>query len=328
MEQMPLIYSACKAVLILDNELEANEPVYGQLVVSVDRDPGLKLVEDDVEIGHEDLSASLLGARRYQLHLRTNRALRLIQVWNALLGKTSTKRGELHAILANLLDVSATKVLALPPCDRMKAILGNYSHVPLDMLLSGSPEAGVTTTVNDQMLQLNDEDRWIPHFPVGMPIKTYRSNPGIASHASLENLGLLLPSTIPRLRLFKECSKAPRQGPFTFAGCDLWVEFMQVNEYAPPLANGSAFYLLHEHPEPANLASRGFQGNGARLIYRHLTQVDHGPQCSFIFDRPLIFGVLEASSQEIGRQEIIVEEVEDRPSIMFECGKNSLPRVP
>ncbi|KAK5723030.1 hypothetical protein LTR17_014080 [Elasticomyces elasticus] len=363
MEQMPLIYSRSAAVLILDKELEEaselvdpedlqirlrisayhnrywtlqeaalSKPselyvVSGRCVIPVERSLDDPIPRHGLEIG--DVIRSMLGFRREQSHPRSYRALRLIEVWNALLGKTSTKRGELHAILASLLDISATRVLALPVTDRIKAILCNYKHLPLDMVFSASSRGGNTTLLRAQVPQHSeDEDRWLPQLPGGSPIKIHRSDAGVASHAHLEDTGLRIPANLPRLRLFSERSELPPWESFVLAGHDIWVETAQMDEYQPPSASGRGFYLLHESLDPASFASRGYQGTGARLILKRIIHTnDNKPQYSFIFDRALIFGVASGRSQELGdqHQAVIVDEVQDRPAIIFECATRLQP---
>ncbi|KAK5725775.1 hypothetical protein LTR15_003965 [Elasticomyces elasticus] len=371
MGQMPFVYNSASSVLILDKELEANDPdigkdlelwlrvsayyrrywtpqeaalaglsglyaVCGERIVRVARSVEVHIPRysgSDVK-GSELIRVifyALLERTLDQSDPRSYRSLRLVEVWNSLLGKTSTKRGELHAILANLLDISATTVLSLSPTDRIKAILHNYQRLPLDMIFSASSRVSEITNSDGHAPKLpDDRDRWLPHFPGGTPITLYRSGVGVDTHAWL-NDDLLIPSTLPRLRLFKECSDLPQQGPFVLAQYNIWAEFTQPQGYTPPRASGPAYYLLHAHSEPATFASRGYQGNGARLILQKVTEGCHEQRrYSFIFDRPLVFGTLDARSQELGgaAAEIVVEEVKDRPSIIFECDAHQWPKAP
>ncbi|KAK3624510.1 hypothetical protein LTR56_011705 [Elasticomyces elasticus] len=351
MEQMPLIYSRSRAVLILDKEVESNKQGHHDFLASM-------LHVSAYHNRYWTLQEAALAKGRYLyvasgnsvvskmlkqhyvgltsgMHIRRDkkswehcRKLRLINVWNELLGKTSTKRGELLAILANLLDLSATRILTLPHRDRMKAILANYKNVPLDMLFSASPRVGSRTDVNGQTpVHLNsDQDRWIPQFPGGVPIDTHSA---ILS-ASFEDDGLLISSDTQRLRLFMECSEPPQEGPFVLANQNTWVELFHIEEYLPPSTRGPAFYILHAQPIPASFLSRGYQGNGARLILQHITQDSQNrPRYSFIFDRSLVFGSLDARRQELGTtgREMIVEEVEDNPAVIFACDSASWPKV-
>ncbi|KAK3632770.1 hypothetical protein LTR56_007125 [Elasticomyces elasticus] len=334
MEQMPLVYSRSSAVLVLDKELEVNDAdiwkdlhlwlrisayyrrfwtlpeaalaaqsglyvVCGKQVVRVPSSVQHHFPTYTENDPRQKSMRWALGLKQDQSGPESYRSLRLVAVWNGLLGKTSTKRGELHAILANLLDISATRVLALAPLDRMKAILGNYKYLPLDLVLSASARQPESTTLNDQMQEVSkDEDRWLPFFPE---------------------------ANLPRIRLFMEHGEPPpHQGPFVLADHNTWVEVLQSQDYRPPLASGQAFYLLHAHPEPASYASRGYQGNGARLILQHITQDSQDiSRYSFVFDRPLIFGLSDARSQELQthQPQVAVEELEDRPTIIFACGE-------
>jgi hypothetical protein len=84
------------------------------------------------------------GMKRLEVGVIKNKSLRYVQlrtVWNSLLGKTSTKRRDIYAILANMLGFDAEEIMELPVARRMKALIGaitaclsTFSSTPLQDL--------------------------------------------------------------------------------------------------------------------------------------------------------------------------------------------------
>ncbi|KAK4901310.1 hypothetical protein LTR27_001868 [Elasticomyces elasticus] len=348
-----------KATLILDKELEAaNTPtdekelqtrlkisawhrrywtlqeaalarnvyaIFGAHVYLVEDSPQAAIPRNALLLNNRSFGNALLLNTGSVLQIREHR---LRQVWNALLGKTSTKRGELHAILASFLDISARTVLELPPRDRMKAIMGNYSRWPLDMVFSASPR---TVEEFDQLSQTNDEDRWIPQFPGGFPLQIGRE----ALYGSVEPDGFLIEgrllnnSGVSRLKLFMQHGGSSHQGLFTLQDTQIWVETVQTQGYRPVRANGPAFYLLYARQQIGN-ETPIFRGNGARLILQHIDHDSYAePRYHFIFDTPLVFGDLNSRNQElrVNGREVVVEELKHHLSIILSCDTTSWPKA-
>ena len=100
-------------------------------------------------------------------NLKTStRDLQLIDVWNSLLGRSTTKLEDVHCIVANLLDFSATEILKFPFEKRMKAMLSGQDPLPVELICSESPRVQ------------SDEDlnRWVPTYPGGSQIHAYNLN--------------------------------------------------------------------------------------------------------------------------------------------------------
>ena len=92
---------------------------------------------------------------------RDERDRQFIQVWNDLLGRSTTKFEDVHCILANLLDFKAEDILRLPPNSRMKAMLCAQERLPLDLICGQSPR-----------IESDDSsDRWVPAYPGGYPLE-------------------------------------------------------------------------------------------------------------------------------------------------------------
>ncbi|KAK4978881.1 hypothetical protein LTR42_001381 [Elasticomyces elasticus] len=356
---MPLVYSTSKAVLILDNELEADMAeeeddiqmwlrisayhrrywtlqeaalaralyaVHAKRVFAVEGFAQCDIPRWQPQRQSKDHPLTRMGRVEYSASAKIQRDHRLHSVWNALIGKTSTKRGELHAILANLLDISARRILALPQKDRMKAIIKNYERLPLDMVFSASSRTWDSAEAEGQVRQYpKDEDRWVPQLPGGVPIEISRD----MDFAFLGPRGLSIPSPAPgkatqsRLMLFEEDGRSSWQGLSVLTGQNLWVETLQMKGYEPPLTSGPAFYLLHTCSGHNGYTSRGYRGTGARLILQDTSDDENGNLLfKFVFDCSVIFGDLNARNLELDAQpssQLIVHMHEPRPSILLPC---------
>jgi hypothetical protein len=80
---------------------------------------------------------------------------RLVNVWNGLIVRTTTMDEDLPAIFANLLGVNTYKVFSLPPQNRLGAILGAGTLLPLSLLWNKGPRLDSNA---------NHRGRWIPEF--------------------------------------------------------------------------------------------------------------------------------------------------------------------
>ena len=82
-------------------------------------------------------------------------------VWNAFLGRSTTKPDDIHAILANMLDYSAKESLSLAPEQRLKALLYDLKFFPLCLLFNDVP----------RLRSNNPNERWVPAYPGGPSIE-------------------------------------------------------------------------------------------------------------------------------------------------------------
>ncbi len=98
--------------------------------------------------------------RRYSIFSHPENALDhplvvFIQAWNQLKQRSTSKPKDTHGIFANMLNLSASEVLALPHAQRMKAILRTQEQIPLCLLYNPAPK------IHDP------QNQWIPDFPGG-----------------------------------------------------------------------------------------------------------------------------------------------------------------
>lgn len=95
-------------------------------------------------------------------------------VWNSLADRNTTMAEDVPAIFANLLDINAYQILALPPSSRMKAILASLDVLPLDLLFNDGPRSRADK---------GGLDRWIPSEPSRAKIRLPFSGEGDLSQA-------------------------------------------------------------------------------------------------------------------------------------------------
>lgn len=83
------------------------------------------LVWNIINATHRDLVGRLeTQGSDINRNLKTSaRDIQLIDVWNSLLGRSTTKPEDVHCKVANLLDFSAIEILKFPFEKRMKAML-------------------------------------------------------------------------------------------------------------------------------------------------------------------------------------------------------------
>lgn len=84
----------------------------------------------------------------------------LVRCWNELTIRTTTKREDIHVILANLLRLGAHNLLQMEkPQDRMRVIFNSLKYLPLSFFLNPTLPRGD--------LAGNHRDRWLPLYPAG-----------------------------------------------------------------------------------------------------------------------------------------------------------------
>lgn len=103
--------------------------------------------------------------------------------WNNLAQRSTTKKEDIHCILANMLGFSAGELLELPYEERMKAILCTQTTLPLMLLYNSGA-------------RIQDLDnRWVPSYPEG----TVRTRLG---YLEVTSNGLLFDHTTARFEGF------------------------------------------------------------------------------------------------------------------------------
>ena len=211
-----------------------------------------------------------------------DRDLQFMQVWNDMLGRSTTKFEDVPCILANLLDFKAAEILNLPPHSRMKAMLCAQERLPLNLICGQSPRI-----VSD-----NGSDRWVPAYPAGSPIEWNPTESDCDSDFMfvLADRGLLywpsdrveviwLDAGVPRMPRF--CVEAEGEKKW-------WVQ--AYTDHIVPVADESINYptCLIMNTGNGDVRSHGYCGSGARLsmarpgdhsIFRIRAKFD----CSFSF---------------------------------------------
>ena len=244
----------------------------------------------------------------------------LIQVWNDLLGRSTTKFEDVHCILANLLDFKAEEILRMPPNSRMKAMLCAQKTLPLNLICGQSPR-----------IESDDSfDRWVPAYPGGYPIEwdpEYRDydreyfqlvNEGL--YYQLDGIGLWdkvrviwLDAGVPRLPRF--CVE--------IEGKKMWWIHTHT-DHIVPVANESINdpTCLFMNACNGDVRSHGYCGSGARLSMARLDE-----QSSYSirakFDCSFCYGLWSWGQTDPVFEDVPVVTGRLRPakSILIETGK-------
>ena len=251
---------------------------------------------------------------RHEILRKEHRNQQFIQVWNDLLGRSTTKFEDVHCILANLLDFKAAEILRLPPNIRMKAILCAQGKLPLDLICGQSPriESGVGS------------DRWVPAYPGGYPIEYFETryvndymdvipNEGLSYFPKDRVKVIWLDAGVPRLPRF--CVETEGEEKF-------WIQTH--TDHIVPVFNESINYptclIMNAHNR--DVGSHGYCGSGARLsmarldddsIYRIRAEFD----CSFSFGL-WSWGQADPAFEDIP---VVTGRLMPRGFILIETGK-------
>ncbi|KAK0511608.1 hypothetical protein JMJ35_006181 [Cladonia borealis] len=188
-----------------------------------------------------------------------DRDRQFIQVWNDLLGRSTTKFEDVHCILANLLDFKAAEILRLPPNSRMKAMLCAQERLPLNLICGQSPR-----------IESDDgSDRWVPAYPGGLPIEwnsNERDRDSDFVHVTRNKDLIYYPSD--RVKIIRLDAGVPRLPRFCVEteGEEKWWIYTH-NDHIAPVINESINYstCLIMNACNGDIRSHGYCGSGARL---------------------------------------------------------------
>ena len=72
---------------------------------------------------------------------------RLLQVWNNCFSRSTAKADDVPVIFATLLGFSTKEILAIPPEDRMKAMLCAQEEIPLKILFNQTNKSPLTDLI-------------------------------------------------------------------------------------------------------------------------------------------------------------------------------------
>lgn len=178
-------------------------------------------------------------------------------IWNEMVSRSTSKPEDVHGILANLLDLSATEVLTLPLEDRMKAILGEQETLSTGLVYSNGPK------VQDQA------NRWVPVFPSSRYLSPLygqmkRVSDGYLLDKEKANpVGFIVDKSTPRystLRIFDSSSTA---GP-------LWINLASERD-GPPVefkVSGEVLAVIYVVGDLKKSTEHGRRLQGARFGLR------------------------------------------------------------
>lgn len=230
---------------------------------------------DQVELIQESISwyDKMPGMRRLSVFNRSEDSEldNFINTWNHLVARSTSKVDDLHAIFANMLDLPAGEVIKLQYEQRMKAILGTQSILPLALLYSSSPK------INDI------QNRWIPKDVRGYPLNRTRGELNVTAEGlifggdpgRLDVVGLLVPSSIPRLekfRIINDLEPEPIWVHLNRDGADIDLEIPGSMEtcYIMGGLDGLTPAERQSHePRGARFAVMGHEGRLLRLRYEY-----------------------------------------------------------
>ncbi|KAL9067731.1 MAG: hypothetical protein Q9157_006714 [Trypethelium eluteriae] len=98
----------------------------------------------------EDMFRQPLVEKFYYAHI-------LVRAWNSMLQRSTTQKADVDAVVANILDLSAQKILELPSQHRVRAMISKLYYIPLSLLYVDAPRL---TDPTKECLQ--DRNRWFP----------------------------------------------------------------------------------------------------------------------------------------------------------------------
>ena len=222
----------------------------------------------------------------------SDRDIRLILVWNAFIGRSTTMKEDVHCILANMLDFHAEQVLDLPLHVRFKAMLCAQDRLPLELLFSqanADPSAFY-------------KDRWVPHYPIGFPLDPVETKLGFAEPRVNSGLLLHLEAGLKKVAPYKIPSSAPRVLNFRIQIDNdvFWVRLHNTVEFPEASNQSSQRYLIlgDERSESDNQSSQhelvqlsGYIGTGAMLVHEEC----QGTTLKAIYDSSISWGCWEPS---------------------------------
>lgn len=248
-----------------------------------------------------------------------------VQVWNDLLGRSTTKFDDVHCILANLLDFKAEEILRLPPNSRMKAMLCAQDKLPLDLI------CGQSSRIESD----DGSDRWVPAYPGGSPMEwdPYQREYSGGSHRWDRDSDFML------VKANEGLCYSPSNGIKVIwldAGVPRWPRFCVETEgekkwwihthtdHIAPVINESIDYptCLLMYARNRDVRSHGYRGSGARLSMARLDdqsnyEVRAKFDCSFSFGL-WFWGQTDPAFEDVP---VVTGRLLQARSILIETGK-------
>ncbi|OCK73243.1 hypothetical protein K432DRAFT_9004 [Lepidopterella palustris CBS 459.81] len=272
-----------------------------------------------------------IKGNKYREHYKhedgNERDRQFVWVWNSLQDKTSTKRRDIHCILANMLDFSAKEILTFPDRHRMKAIIGSYHRLPVHLLFSSATRSWYNEG-SRQLVGPDDRDRWLPQLPGGIPLPIIMEDK--LAKVTGQGLTIEIKNNWPGegLKAYKlhniEVPTAKRFALLdTVTRRKLWVELQCDDLENPPNVRPVEICLLLDYtPRPNTPWARGYIGLGARFAVLNRDQ----NTLQVIFDRPLAFGRWECvcADPDFATAPVVEGALDEcNPTIWIECDIDS-----
>ncbi|KAL8679840.1 MAG: hypothetical protein Q9186_003906 [Xanthomendoza sp. 1 TL-2023] len=213
--------------------------------------------------------------------LMSNELYDFISIWNQLVSRSTSKLEDVNGILANTLDLSAGEVVALPPDQRMKAILKTRQQLPGGLLFNAARKVA------------DPYSRWVPLYPEESRLTTgvYGALRPSATGFYLDTIeanpvGFLVDPSVPRYSRIRLIDSSSPNNP-----SPIWISFNQESDNTPidfkaPTSNNeedilAIVYLLgnlrsslelqavSRRPAGARFALKKKEGRMLHLVYEY-----------------------------------------------------------
>ena len=267
-----------------------------------------KLSWDDMEfLRQETISwySTMRPTRKLSMFEQTFISVdRFSDEWDHLTKRSTTKKEDVHCIMANMLDLSASEILSLPYIDRMKAILRSEDVLPFSLLFSPGPK------IQDVY------NRWIPYYPGGDTVELSYGRMRLATDGLIFDQstagydGFLVASSVPRLNHFR-IGKSAGSEPF-------WASIKHDGTdpaFESPTSIATC-YIIGKVSDPQYVRPSSFQiaKNSTRSGARFGVQRQEGCVLHLLYEYPLRFyyGRPEIFDPKSGRY---IEDQSDFPLI-------------
>jgi hypothetical protein len=194
-------------------------------------------------------------------------AIRFTKVWNSLSGRTTTMPEDLHVIIATLLGFSPQEVLNLPAEERMKAILGAQSQLPLALLFEKGPRLRSKKSRDPPTKPLPDysPDNWVitapgngSHLDLMYGVMSKTPEGCIMISCGLPNLNNPKFDS-SELVAFLINYPLPKQFWLLYPATDtrIWIELYSSDSPEPESEHGLSILLVHKYCAAADPGSSG-----------------------------------------------------------------------
>ncbi|KAL9599637.1 MAG: hypothetical protein Q9219_003721 [cf. Caloplaca sp. 3 TL-2023] len=239
-------------------------------------------------------------------------------IWNNLVSRSTSKPEDIHGILANLLDLNATEVLAFPLEDRMKAILCDRETLSPGIVYSKGRKIQDPT------------NRWVPIFPsTGYLSPSYgqmrRIDGGYLLDTENANpVGFIVDRSTPRYSKLRIVDSSVSTSTF-------WITFWREDDgpkvdFEAPGDKLAVCYVLGDLKETIERRTASRRMQGARFALRRL----EGETLHLVYEYSFSYGVqLRNPFLEKEEEYPIVHAKRTGENAVFQidCDFTSFPRL-